>query len=481
MKRIYSRSHIAFLAGIFILGLLVSCAEEDTFSVSKANRLTFSTDTLKMDTTFSNVSTVTRSFWVYNHSGSGLRCSVIRLENGNSSKYRVNVDGTYLNSISGYKVNNVEIHHGDSIRVYVELTPGPNGKTAPQLIADNLVFSLESGVEQKVNLNAYSWDAILLDNVEIKKDSTIAQTTPVVIYGVLKVDSGATLTIGEGTRIYFHNNAGIQVYGTLKTSGTAEQNVTLRGDRLDNMFDYIPYDYTPGQWQGIHFYSSSYDNELKYTDLHSAYNGIICDSSDINRQKLTLSACTLHNNQGYGLEGINSKITAENTQITNALKNCAYFNGGEITLDNCTVAQFYPFDADRGVALRFSSATSALTNMEVRNCLITGYADDEISHEKGNEGTPFNYTFDHCIIRTPVVTTSDSIHFTHVAYENISDTTKYGEKNFVKIDTELLRYDFHLSKISPAANAADPLTATEYDRDGKERDGKPDIGAYERQ
>ncbi|HAT62118.1 MAG TPA: hypothetical protein DCS83_06160 [Prevotella sp.] len=481
MKRIHFRSHIAFLAGIFILRLLTSCAEEDTFSVSTANRLTFSTDTLKMDTTFSNVSTVTRSFWVYNHSGSGLRCSVIRLENGNSSKYRVNVDGTYLNSISGYKVNNIEIHDGDSIRVYVELTPGSNGKTTPQLVADNLIFSLESGIEQKVNLSAYSWDAILLNNVEINKDSTIAQTTPIVIYGGLKVDSGATLTIGEGTCIYFHNNAGIKVYGTLKTSGTAEQNITLRGDRLDNMFDYLPYDYTPGQWQGIHFYSSSYDNELKYTDLHSAYNGIICDSSDINRQKLTLSACTLHNNQGYGLEGINSKITAENTQITNTLKNCAYFNGGEVTLNNCTVAQFYPFDADRGVALRFSSVTSALTNLEVRNSLITGYADDEMSGEKGTKDTPFNYTFDHCIIRTPAVTTSDSIHFTHVTYENISDTTKYGEKNFVKIDTELLRYDFHLSKISPAVNAADPLTTTEYDRDGKERDGKPDIGAYERQ
>ena len=393
----------------------------------------------------------------------------------------MNVDGTYLNPVSGYKVNNVEIHNGDSIRVYVELTPGTNGKTAPQLVTDNLVFSLESGVEQKVNLNAYSWDAILLNNVEINKDSTIARTTPIVIYGGLKVDSGATLTIGEGTSIYFHNNAGIKVYGTLKTSGTAEQNVTLRGDRLDNMFDYLPYDYTPGQWQGIHFYSSSYGNELKYTDLHSAYNGIICDSSDISRLKLTLSACTLHNNQGYGLEGINSKITVENTQISNTLKDCTYFNGGEVTLNNCTVAQFYPFDADRGVALRFSSATSALTNMEVRNCLITGYADDEMFGEKGSEGTPFNYTFDHCIIRTPVDTTSDSIHFTHVTYENISDTTKYGEKNFVKIDTELLRYDFHLSKVSPAINDADPLTATVYDRDGKERDGKPDIGAYERQ
>lgn len=480
MKRRSPYSCIIFLAGILLPGLLASCAEEDTFSVSPANRLSFSTDTLQMDTTFSNVSTVTRSFWVYNHSGSGLRCSSIRLENGNISRYRVNVDGTFLSPASGYKVSNVEIRNQDSIRVYVELTPGTNGRATPQLITDNLVFSLESGTEQKINLETYSWDAILLKDVDIKKDSTIIQTVPVVIYGGLKVDSGATLTIGAGTTLYFHNNAAVQVYGTLKTAGTAEQNVILRGDRLDNMFDYLPYDYTPGQWQGIRFYSSSYGNQFEYTDLHSAYNGIVCDSSDISRQKLLLSACTLHNNQGYGLESIHSKVTVENTQITNALKDCAYFNGGDILLNNCTLGQFYPFDADRGVALRFSAA-APLANMEVRNCLITGYADDEMSGEKKSEDTPFPYSFDHCIIRTPAVTTADSIHFTHLTYENISDTTRYGEKNFVKTDTELLRYDFHLSKVSTAVDTADPLTATKYDRDGKERDGKPDIGAYEKE
>ncbi len=70
--------------------------------------LRFSTDTVSLDTTFSNVPTPTRSFWVYNHSGKSLRCSTVRLENGNQTGFRVNVDGTFLRidcrlSDSGYR------------------------------------------------------------------------------------------------------------------------------------------------------------------------------------------------------------------------------------------------------------------------------------------------------------------------------------------------------------------------------------------
>ncbi len=66
-----------------------------------------------------------------------------------------------------------------------------------------------------------------------------------------------------------------------KAAGTAEKPVTMRGDRIDRMFDYLPYDRTPGQWQGIRLREASADNELKYTDLHSAYHGIVVDSCDL--------------------------------------------------------------------------------------------------------------------------------------------------------------------------------------------------------
>ena len=117
------------LKNIFYVGLvltmavgLAACAEDDSFSTSRSDVLSFSVDTVKMDTTFSNVPTPTHSFWVYNHSGKALRCSSVRLENGNQTGYRVNVDGSYLSPESGYQTQDVEIRKGDSVRVFVELT-----------------------------------------------------------------------------------------------------------------------------------------------------------------------------------------------------------------------------------------------------------------------------------------------------------------------------------------------------------------------
>lgn len=87
-------------------------------------------------------------------------------------------------------MNGLEVRNKDSIRVFVELTTPINGNIDPTLVEDNLIFTLESGVQQKVNLNAYSWDAELLKNVEITTDKTISSSKPIVIQGSLKVAEG---------------------------------------------------------------------------------------------------------------------------------------------------------------------------------------------------------------------------------------------------------------------------------------------------
>lgn len=55
------------------------------------------------------------------------------------------------------------------------------------------------------------------------------------------------------------------------------------------------------------------------------------------------------------------------------------------------------------------------------NSLVTGYADDEMMIETYDEGEKYeaNYLFDHCIIRTPKITTEDSIHFVNVILRNM--------------------------------------------------------------
>lgn len=462
--------------------LAVSCDDDDSFTTSASNQLSFSTDTLRLDTVFSNIPTATKTFWVYNRSGDGIRTSV-RLEKGNQTGFRVNVDGVYLGQDEGFRANDIEIRNKDSVRVFVELTSPRNNGTSPEKVEDDLIFTLESGVQQRVNINAYSWDADIYNNVEIEKDSLISSDKPIVIYGGLKVDSCVTLTIGAGTTLYFHNDAGIDVYGTLVTEGTAGNNVVLRGDRIDNMFDYLPYDRVSGQWQGIRFHESSYENVIDYTDIHSAYNGIVCDSSAVDKLKLTLYNSVVHNCQGYGLMSTNCVVDMFNTQITNTLNDCAAFFGGGAMLRHCTLAQFYPYDGNRGVALRFTNYLGEtdlpLYQFDVYNTIVTGYADDEIMGDFKDEVVA-SYHFDHCLLRTPKDEEENEM-LTNIVWEEPEDTVTGGVKNFVLMDTENLKYDFRLRQVSKAVNAGIVLENgySSQDRNGVARDENPDLGAYE--
>jgi len=394
------------------------------------------------------------------------------------------VDGEYLSGTSGYQTSGVEVRGKDSIRVFVELTAPANGKDSPQRHEDELIFMLESGVEQKVPLAAYTWDAQMLYNVRIDRDSTINSVRPVIVYGGMRVDSCATLRIAAGNTVYFHADAGIDVYGRLITEGTPERNVVLRGDRMDKMFDNLPYDRLSGQWKGIVLHEASYGNDINYTDIHGTFNGIVCDSSDVSRQKLVLRNSTVHNCQGYGLKATNSKVDVLNTQITNTLNDCVCLLGGQTQLVHCTVAQFYPFDSNRGAALYFANSTDKpLLGMDCINSIVTGYADDVIKKARRDTAAAYNYRFVSSLLRTPAVNESDTIQ--NIIWEDVEDTASVsGQKNFRKIEIsssapDYCSYDFRLVPKSPAVGKASPLYALPLDRDGLPRDEEPDMGAYE--
>ncbi len=474
------QQNLSFLGCIaMLLMTMFACTDDDSFSTSAGLRLTFSEDTISLDTVFSRVPTAAKSFWVFNQSGDGLRCTQVKLEKGNQTGYRVNVDGTFLSSTMGYQTQNVEIRNKDSIRVFVELTSPENGMEGPQLLEDNIVFTLESGVEQKVNLNAYTWDAELLRDVVITGDSTISSQKPIVIYGGIRVDSAATLHIPAGQTLYFHSGAGLDVYGQLLAEGTAEQNVTLRGDRMDHMFDYLPYDLVSGQWNGIHFYESSYDNRMDYTDVHSSFDGIVCDSSDISRTKLELWNCIVHNCQGPGLQVQCATVNAYNTQLTNTYGPCADLKGGNVVLQHCTMAQFYPFDAMRAPALQFNNDVGRPMQLACVNSLVTGYADDVIMGSQNDTTQVFDYRFINCILRTPKVESADSVKFENVIWEDPEDTLGTGDNHFRLVDIGTQHYDFHLDSLSTAIGKAHKDYALPTDRDGQPRGDSPDIGCYQ--
>ena len=426
---------------------LVGCEDDDSFTTSTSARLTFSADSVKMDTIFSNVGSRTYDFWVYNHASDGLRLQSVRLAQGNQTGFRVNVDGSYLDNSLGSVVTDLEVRKGDSIRVFVELTAPDNGQLEPQLIEDKLVFRLESGVEQQVVLQGHTWDAVAMRNVVVHSDSLIESKKPIIIYGGLRVDSAVTLTIKNST-LYFHDGKGLDVYGRLVTDS-----VVMRGDRLDRMFDYLPYDRVSGQWGndgGITFHSSSTRNVLKRTEIRNAGKyGIRCDSTDYteNVRRLDMYRCVIHNCKGAGLESYNANIRLRYCQLSNTQGDCLAVYGGKADVNKCTFAQFYPFVGGRGAALRFSN-TLPLYGMSCDSSIVTGYDEDVVMGVVVDTINAYSFLFSNTLLRTPYVEGVDTTLFQKVKWESPKDSIQ-GKQHFRLIDEDNLKYDFHLDSISP--------------------------------
>ena len=441
MKRIFY-----FLA---ILMTIVACQDDDNFSTSTGLRLTFPQDTLKMDTVFSRTPSSTYTFWVYNKNDAGIKMQSVRLRRGNQTGFRVNVDGIYLDNSNGSQTSDVEIRRNDSILVFVELTPGEMGQLEPTLLEDDLLFQMESGVEQKVCLQAWVWDAMKLYSPVITQDSLIESSVPIVVFGNMRVEEGATLTI-RNTTLYFHDESGLDVHGTLYM-----EDCVLRGDRLDDMFSYLPYDRVSGQWNGVMINETSKGNRFVRTEIRNGCYGVICDSAalDLDQYRLEMENCIVHNCSGAGVAAINAYVRLDHCQLTNMGHECFSIFGGVAEISHCTFAQFYPFSADRGPALRFTNFYNGLIAMPVyvtcHNSIITGYADDVLLGDMlGEDPATFDYEFERCLMRTPEVT-DEPERFVDIIWETPEDSIQ-GKKHFVQIDEDNLIYDFHLDSLSTA-------------------------------
>lgn len=434
---------------ILILAMTIACADDDNFSTSSALHLSFSSDTVSLDTLFSRTPSATYTFWVRNNNDEGLRIADIHLSRRNQTGFRVNVDGSYLDNSLGSQVNDIEIRRNDSILVFVELTSSQASNPEPTMVEDDLVFVLESGLQQKVNLRAWTWNAEKLYDHVITSDQLIETSTPIIIYGGLKVEEGATLTL-RNTTLFFHDKAGIDVFGSLIL-----ENCVLRGDRLDRMFAYLPYDRVSGQWSGVHFHESSLKGVISGTEIRNACDAVVLDSAalDTTKVRLLMQNSVIHNSKGYGLKAVNSRVSLVNCQFTNTLSDCVSIVGGVADITHCTLAQFYPFSADRGVALRFAnfedSSDIPLLRLSCSASIVTGYDEDVMMGLVRDTVAAFEYRFSDMLLRTPKVTTADSLRFSNIIWETPKDSIE-GKKHFRTIDEDNLYYDFHLDSVSTA-------------------------------
>ena len=424
------RRFFFFIAIIAVL--MTACTDNDSFTVSTGARLSFSEDTIRFDTLFSTVPSATQTFWVRNESSDGIRILTARLERNNESGYRVNVDGTYLDPVG----SDFEVRKGDSILVFVEVTTRENRLEEPQLVEDNLIFTLESGVEQRVNLRTYSWDAQKLTDLVIRQDTVIESRVPIIVYGQgIRVEQGATLTL-RNTEFYFHDGAGIDALGNVMA-----EKCLFRGDRLDRMFSYLPYDRVSGQWRGINLSSSDGYNLFTDCEIRNAVDAVVCDSTT-----LYLYNTVVHNSSGEGLSARHSTVVVDYCQFSNTFGDCLGLFGCEASIQHSTLAQFYPFSANRGFALHFVNTELPMA-LVCTNTLVTGYADDVVLGEVADTTVVFDYRFADCLLRTPKV--EDEERFERIIWETPKDSVQ-GKQHFRTVDEDNLYYDFALDSISPA-------------------------------
>lgn len=464
--------------------LSVSCDDEETYTTSPSALLDFSADTVRFDTVFTTIGSSTQLFKVYNRGGESLMLPSIRLASGGRSGFRVNVDG-----MSGTEFADVEVRDGDSLYVFVEVTVDPRDEDNPFLLRDSLQFHLQSGLYQQVQLEAYGQDMIVLRGVSFATDTTLTGERPYVVYDSLCVDSGVTLRLSEGVRLHFHSGAFMRVDGTLRAEGSVERPVVFRGDRLDNMFDYLPYDRMDNQWGGIILGASSYDNYLNHADIHSGGWGIRCDSADVALNKLTIENSVIHNVAGDALSAVNGRLWVGNSELTNAGRHCLSVRGGDVQVVYSTLANFYPW-AYRGAALSLSNEWCPLTRADFRSCIVTGYSSNELMlwPTFAPDSLTFNYRFDHCLLNVP----ADSIgadtlpggRYFQVRVDSVGHEVSHLG-NFPLIDTDIFYYDFSLDSLSQAIGAGnrdDALNLYPLDRLGRSRleDEAPDAGAQER-
>ncbi|MEO0573658.1 MAG: hypothetical protein AAF039_18300, partial [Bacteroidota bacterium] len=148
--------YIAVALLLVSAGIWSSCREDFNFEPNTGN-LTFSKDTVFLDTVFTNIGSSTYTLKVYNGLNRDISIPFVGLENGPNSSYRLNVDG-----VAGKEFTSVPLLARDSLFVFVETTfdVAPTGENE-FLNTDRILFG-EGTSQQHVDLVTLVKDAVFL-------------------------------------------------------------------------------------------------------------------------------------------------------------------------------------------------------------------------------------------------------------------------------------------------------------------------------
>lgn len=461
---------LAALFGLIFAAVNQSCIS-DSFTTSPNDVLTFSADTLSLDTVFTDLGTPTARLKVYNRASKSINISSVRFRKS-PSPFTFNVDG-----VSGTEITNVEIRPNDSIFVFVECFIDPTDTSKPFLVEDALDF-VANGVTQSVVVEAYGQNVTRLRGEILTSDRTLTPERPYVVFDSLIVEKGARLTIEPGTRLLFHDKARLIVRGTIEAVGAPGKLIELRGDRLDNVLPDTGYDILAGQWGGVTIAPESYDNRLEYVDMRSTSTGLSIDSGGgSDRRKLLLVNSWLHNSQGTVLKSRHAWVDAFGVCFSEAAEAVVDLTGGRHDFSQCTIANNYLF------------AFPSQPLLTLRHVLPD-------NPEGGSEALPLmKASFDNSIIYGMAGDiNTDDLTGADVYLRNVLLKSKGSDdSNFINCiwDSDPLFYtvrsdyyfNYRLKPESPAIGAGNPeyvneLTITDIDGLNRLADGAPALGAY---
>ncbi|MDE5800509.1 MAG: hypothetical protein K2H74_05745 [Paramuribaculum sp.] len=464
------RNILCAAAALTAVGVsLTSCIEDDV-TLSPADQPVFSADTLDVGRIFMDEPSQTHAIKAYNHSDKVMRISRIGFQSGSEGCFRINVDG-----FSGKDFRDVDIRPNDSIFILVSATV-PRVLSASS-VEDKLEFET-NGVTRSVVLKATGVDAVTLTDPVIDSDTRWDAEKPVRIYGELTVAPGVSLTLGEGLTVYMHDKASIEVHGSLRSEGTADAPVVIRGDRSGTVITGITFDLMSRQWAGMTIHPDASPCELCFTEIRNTEYGVFVDgptATDV--PQLTLIGCRLRNSRDNVLAAYHTSVRAVSTEFAESGASPVWVIGGEALFDHCTFSNYYLFSAITGPLLQVSHCTDDNLDAEqpglprakvrVTNSVLYGMSAD--MSPTSLDGT--DVYVHRCLLRSPG---SDDEHFTDIIW---------GGNPLFRTQREEYYFDYRLGADSPALGASDPATTAVdlpvTDFYGAVRPAQPAIGAYE--
>jgi len=490
--------------------LLPGCKPREE-ELQTSGSLAFSADTVKFDTVFTTIRTVTKRLWVYNRNPRAVSVELVSLDNAVNSPYTLIINGDRKQTAT-----NLYIRGKDSLLILVRAQlrdNGQNGLAKDLVVQENLNFRT-NGQDQHVLLRSFGQNIYLHDNVALPCNATWTNDRPHVLYGTVVVPAACKLTIKAGARIYAHAGAALVVEGTLLVNsdyapGTGATDtvkagnaniVRFSGDRSSE----AQFATAPGQWTGIVLDASSRGNVIRYAQVQNATFGILLYNPknlsprpDVTIQNSVIRYISGANVgfagvasntglPGAGVLSLSGKATLENTLFSDCYEYAMLgYGGGEYALNYCTIANYPAVSAVRNTPSLTFTNVSALDStqryplsLRLTNSIVWGSIEDELLLQRYNDYKAGVF-IQNSLLRTRLYNTeTDAPGKPGLSKASLNNLLNVDPK-FVRVNTAATN-DYHLAPSSPALaskTALPPFVPRDL-LNLPRNAATPDLGAY---